>query len=68
MTKPRFLRRNFACPDCGLLPPTSEVELILGGAAKPFDCERCKVHYPAEEFIELNEDKWSKEMKEEDPE
>ncbi len=53
--KPKFLRRNFACPDCGLLIPEGDC------GNKPFDCPRCQTHYTQEEFIELNQDKWKRE-------
>lgn len=63
MSKPRFLRRNFACPDCGLFVKTDDVPdgWALGTPPKFFDCPRCAAHYTAAEFVQLNQDKWSTE-------
>jgi hypothetical protein len=67
--KPRFLRRNYSCPDCGLViedehtpKPEGWAEPWLKLPPVPFDCPRCKAHYVADEFFQLNTDKWSHDM------
>ena len=74
--KPAWLHRHFACPDCGLIveiedcpKPEGWGKPFIDGKAVPFDCSRCKAHYNFEEFMKLNEDKWSQdaELPEEQP-
>lgn len=70
--KPMWMRRHCACPNCGLIIEIEDCPKSEGWAkpyldlpAVPFDCPRCKAHYTPEDFYELNQDKWTNEMKEE---
>lgn len=55
--KPRFLRRNWACPDCGKV--FTEDQLSEPEFRKFFDCDRCGAHYTDDEFTRLNVEKWA---------
>lgn len=63
--KPKWMKRHFACPDCGLIVDEHDCphEASDNGALKyqPFDCPRCGAHYTPEEFMDLNQDKWNRE-------
>lgn len=62
---PWFWRRQVSCPDCGfIVKDGSELDRQLEHA-KVFDCPRCKVHYTAEDFWEIQHDKYSFQMVEE---
>lgn len=71
--KPRWMKRHYACPDCGLIIEEKNCPHFASdnGALRyrAFDCPRCGVHYTPDEFFELNEDKWNREhsVEEEQP-
>lgn len=54
--KPRWMRRNWACPDCGCVFPFFEV----GDHRHGVDCERCGAHFATDDFMDENCDKWDK--------
>lgn len=66
--KPAWLKRNYACPDCGQIVDENDCphEKTDHLEYKAFDCERCHAHYSPEEFVALNQDKWSGEHQPED--
>lgn len=71
--KPKWMKRHFACPDCGFIIEESNCphEASDNGSLSylAFDCPRCKSHYTPEEFFDLNQDKWNREhhIEEEQP-
>jgi len=55
--KPRWMRNQLSCPDCGLTFTEPELGEIMYPRSKdgsyhpqPFDCPRCKAHYTEEDF------------------
>lgn len=61
--KPKWMRLNTSCPDCGLIVDEGFAELngklvnCMAGVGGCFDCPRCLAHYTNAEFWELNHDK-----------
>lgn len=59
---PFYMRRRYACPDCGWVPDLAdyhyfEIELEEKSI---FICPRCKVEYLREDFYEENIFKWNR--------
>lgn len=64
--KPRWLRRNTACPSCGFMYRSeAELEEYTARAAHGFptpiavDCPRCKLHLTWGDFWDEQYEKWS---------
>lgn len=59
--KPSWLKRHYACPDCGKIVDESDCpsEKTDPLPYRAFDCLHCGAHYTPEEFGALNADKWS---------
>lgn len=69
--KPKWLQRNFSCPDCGYILkehdqyPRNESPdgYDKGLPYLAFDCPRCSAHYTPDEFYLANQDKYSTKSK-----
>jgi rubredoxin len=55
---PWFVRRRISCPECGFIFGSLSAEDL----ERYFSCPRCNERF-GDEFWELNSDKYSKEMK-----
>ena len=54
MKKPFWMRRYWACPDCGHIFAEFEHEPPRTG----IDCPRCETHFAIEDFMDENCEKW----------
>lgn len=70
--KPKWMRLNVSCPDCGLVINSDGYANVNGvmmsctDSAWNFTCARCKVHYSSDDFWESYRDKqahvWSEHL------
>ena len=62
---PWFWRRQTSCPDCGFIEKADgDFEAIIHTKGL-WVCPRCECRYDAQEFWELNSDKYSTQCSEE---
>lgn len=66
--KPRWMRMNAACPDCGYVLKDendgftndfNRVAGLRGPTNFRFDCPRCKAHFTGEDFWREHRDKYA---------
>lgn len=73
--RPRWMRNNVSCPECGHIYTEDTLNEAMPGRLergwifrlthpKGFTCVKCKAHFTVAEFWKENEEKWNREMKE----
>jgi len=64
--KPRWMRRQVSCPDCGKILPHDKAKHPRNASDdgllpyKAFDCVGCGAHYTPQDFWREQDEKWNR--------